>query len=80
MIAFHFDKILHLYSSPIKYDLRPVCIFKKSEVLKVSEVVFKSKLIEHCWNSNNIYLLKDTSLKIVILEDFKLEIEIVLFA
>ena len=56
-----------------------IYIFKRVKVLKVGNVVFKSKPREYSWNSNNIYLLKDTGLKVVILENLKLKIKVVLF-
>ena len=55
-------------------------IFKKIKVFKVGKVVFKGKAVEYRWNSNNIGLLRDASLEVVVLEDFKLEIEVILFA
>ena len=57
-----------------------IYILERVKVLKVGKVVFKSKPAEHSWNSNNIYLLRDTGLKAVILENLKLKIEVVLFA
>jgi hypothetical protein len=45
----------------------------------VGKVVFKSKAIEHSWNSNNIGLLRDANLKTVVLENLKLKIKVVLF-
>jgi hypothetical protein len=46
----------------------------------VGEVVFESKPIEHCWNSNSVHLLRNASLKAVVLKDLKLKVEVVLFA
>ena len=46
----------------------------------MGKVVFKSKAAEHSWNSNNIGLLKDASLEVIVLEDLKLEIKVILFA
>ena len=45
----------------------------------MGEVVFKSKPLEHSWNSNNIRLLRDAGLKAVVLENLKLKIKVVLF-
>ena len=45
----------------------------------MGKVVFKGKAAEHRWNSNNIGLLRDASLEAVVLENLKLEIEVVLF-
>ena len=55
-------------------------ILKRVKIFKVSKVVFKGKAVEYSWNSNNIGLLRDTCLKVVVLENFKLEIKVVLFA
>ena len=55
-------------------------ILNKVKILKVGEVVFKSKSVEHGWNSNNICLLKDAGSKAVVLENLVFEIEIILFA
>ena len=57
-----------------------IYILKRVKVFKVSKVVFKSKPVEYSWNSNNIYLLRDTGLKAVILKNLKLKIKVVLFA
>ena len=57
-----------------------VYILKRVKVLKVGKVVFKSKAVEHSWNSNNIGLLRDAGLEAVVLEDLKLKIKVVLFA
>ena len=57
-----------------------IYILKRVKVLKVGKVVFKSKPVEYSWNSNNIYLLRDAGLKVVILENLKLKIKVVLFA
>ena len=46
----------------------------------MGKVVFKSKAAEYSWNSNNIGLLRNASSEAVVLEDFKLEIKVVLFA
>ena len=46
----------------------------------MGKVVFKGKAAEYSWNSNGIGLLRDTCLKVVVLEDLKLEIKVVLFA
>ena len=46
----------------------------------MGKVVFKSKAAEHSWNSNDIGLLRDAGLEVVVLEDLKLEIEVILFA
>ena len=46
----------------------------------MGEVVFKSKAAEHSRNSNDVRLLRDASLKAVVLEDLKLKIEVILFA
>ena len=56
-----------------------IYIFKRVKVLKVGKIVFKSKPVEYSWNNNNIYLLKDTGLKVIILEIFKLKIKVILF-
>ena len=45
----------------------------------MGKVVFKGKAIKHSWNSNNIDLLRDTSLEAVVLEDLKLKIKVILF-
>ena len=45
----------------------------------MGKVVFKSKAVEHSWNSNNISLLRDAGLKAVVLEDLKLKIKVILF-
>ena len=49
------------------------------KIFEVGKVVFKGKAAEHRWNSNNIGLLRDASLKAVVLEDLKLKIEVILF-
>ena len=49
------------------------------KIFKVGKVVFKGKAAEHSWNSNNISLLRDTSLKVVVLENLKLKIKVILF-
>ena len=54
-------------------------IFKRVKVFKVGKVVFKGKAAEHKWNSNNIGLLRDASLKAVVLKDLKFKIKAVLF-
>ena len=46
----------------------------------MGKVVFKSKAAEYSWNSNNIGLLRDAGSEVVVLEDLKLEIEVILFA
>ena len=46
----------------------------------MGKVVFKGKVAEYRWNSNNIGLLRDAGLEVVVLEDLKLKIEVVLFA
>ena len=46
----------------------------------MGKVVFKSKAAEYSWNSNNIGLFKDAGLEVVVLEDFKFEIKVILFA
>ena len=46
----------------------------------MGEVVFKSKAAEYSRNSNDVRLLRDASLEVVVLEDLKLEIEVILFA
>ena len=51
----------------------------KVKIFKVGKVVFKGKAAEHRWNSNNIGLLRDTSLEAVVLEDLKLKIKVILF-
>ena len=55
-------------------------ILERVKVFKVGKVVFKGKAAKHRQNSNNIGLLRDASLEAVVLEDFKLKIEVVLFA
>ena len=57
-----------------------VYIFERVKILKVSKVVFKSKPAEYSWNSNNIYLFRDAGSKVVILENLKLKIKVILFA
>ena len=49
------------------------------KIFKVGKVVFKSKPAEYSWNSNNIRLLRDAGLKVVVLENLKLKIKVVLF-
>jgi len=46
----------------------------------VGKVVFKGKAAEHSRNSNDIRLLRDAGLEVVVLEDLKLKIKVVLFA
>ena len=46
----------------------------------MGKVVFKSKAAEYNWNSNDIGLLRDAGLEVVVLEDLKLEIKVILFA
>jgi hypothetical protein len=46
----------------------------------VGKVVFKSKAAEYSWNSNDIGLLRDASSEVVVLEDLKLKIKVILFA
>ena len=46
----------------------------------MDKVVFKDKAAEYSWNSNNIGLLRDASLKAVVLKIFKLKIKVILFA
>jgi hypothetical protein len=46
----------------------------------VGKVVFKGKAAEHSWNSNDVRLLRDAGSEVVVLEDLKLEIEVILFA
>jgi aspartate ammonia-lyase len=41
------------------------------------EVVFKSKAAEHSRNSNDVRLLRDAGSEAVVLEDLKLEIEVI---
>ena len=57
-----------------------IYILKRVKVLKVGKVVFKNKPAEYSRNSNNIGLLRDASSEAVVLENLKLEIEVVLFA
>ena len=45
----------------------------------MGKVVFKGKAAEYSWNSNNIGLLRDAGLKVVVSEDLKLEIKVILF-
>ena len=52
----------------------------KVKIFKVGKVVFKDKAVEYSWNSNNIGLLRDASLKVIVLKDLKLKIKVVLFA
>ena len=54
-------------------------ILKRVKVFKVGKVVFKGKAAEYKWNSNNIDLLRDASSEVVVLEDLKLKIKIILF-
>ena len=51
----------------------------KVKIFKVDKVVFKDKAAEYSWNNNNIGLLRDASLKAVVLEDLKLKIKVILF-
>ena len=51
----------------------------KVEIFEVGKVVFEGKATEHSWNSNDIGLLRDAGLEAVVLEDFKLKIEVILF-
>ena len=46
----------------------------------MGKVVFKGKAAEHSWNNNDIGLLRDAGSEAVVLEDFKLEIKVILFA
>jgi hypothetical protein len=46
----------------------------------VGKVVFEGKAAEYSWNSNNIGLLRDAGSEIVVLEDLKLKIKVILFA
>ena len=46
----------------------------------MGKVVFEGKAAEYRWNSNDIGLLRDAGLEVVVLEDLKLKIEVVLFA
>ena len=46
----------------------------------MGEVVFKSKAVEYSWNSNDIGLLRDAGSEVVVLEDLKLKIKVILFA
>jgi len=46
----------------------------------VGKVVFKGKAAEYSWNSNNIGLLRGAGSEVVVLEDLKLKIEVILFA
>ena len=52
----------------------------KVKIFKVGKVVFKGKAAEHSWNSNNIGLLRDTSLEAVVLKNLKFKIKVILFA
>jgi hypothetical protein len=52
----------------------------KVKIFKAGKVVFKDKAAEHSWNSNDIGLLRDAGLKVVVLENLKLEIKVILFA
>ena len=45
----------------------------------MGKVVFKGKAAEHSWNNNDIGLLRDAGSEAVVLEDFKLEIKVILF-
>ena len=49
------------------------------KIFKVNKVVFKNKAAEYSWNSNNIGLLRDASLKVVVLENLKFKIKVILF-
>ena len=49
------------------------------KIFKVGEVVFKGKAAEHSRNSNDIRLLRDAGLEVVVLEDLKLKIKVILF-
>ena len=51
----------------------------KVKIFKVDKVVFKGKATKYSWNSNNISLLRDASSEVIVLEDLKLKIKIVLF-
>ena len=46
----------------------------------MGEVVFKGKAAEYSRNSNNVRLLRDAGLEVVVLEDLKLKIKVILFA
>ena len=46
----------------------------------MGKIVFKGKAAEYSWNSNNIGLLRDACSEVVVLEDLKLKIKVVLFA
>ena len=63
-----------------KVSQRCPVTLKKVKIFKVGKVVFKSKAAEHSRNSNDIRLLRDASSETVVLEDLKLEIEVILFA
>ena len=45
----------------------------------MGKVVFEGKAAEYSWNSNDIGLLRDASSEVVVLEDFKLEVKVILF-
>ena len=46
----------------------------------MGKVVFKGKAAEHGRDSNDIRLLRDTGSEVVVLEDLKLKIKVILFA
>ena len=46
----------------------------------MGKVVFESKAAEHSRNSNDVRLLRDAGSEVVVLEDLKLKIEVILFA
>ena len=46
----------------------------------MGKVVLESKAAEHSRNSNDVRLLRDAGSEAVVLEDLKLEIEVILFA
>ena len=45
----------------------------------MGKIVFKGKAAEHNWNNNNIGLLRDAGLEVIVLENLKLEIKVILF-
>ena len=46
----------------------------------MGKVVFKGRSAEHSWNSNDVRLFRNAGSKAVVLENLKLEIEVVLLA
>ena len=46
----------------------------------MGKVVFKGKAAEYSWNSNDIGLLRDAGSEVVVMENLKLKVKVILFA